>query len=98
MAGALRPGEAIDARCENLISLPERGWGAMRLTNSDPRAGRKFADNGMFRERRELKHRAATETRAVPLHPELVTLLRAHLAQFGTGPGNRLFTGPRGAS
>lgn len=38
---ALRPGEAIDLRRDNLVvSLPPKGWGTMQLTNSAPRAGR----------------------------------------------------------
>lgn len=32
----------------------------------------------------------------MPIHPELVTLFRDHLERFGTGPGGRIFTGPRG--
>ena len=94
---ALRPEEAIDLRREeNLISLPECGWGEMRLTHSQPRSGTGWTDSGKSRERRELKHRATGETRLVPVHPELVTLLRDHLDLFGTGPGGRIFTGPRG--
>ncbi len=30
------------------------------------------------------------ETRSVPIHPELVGLLRGHLAEFGTGSGGRV--------
>ena len=94
---ALRPEEAIDLRREeNLISLPEHGWGELRLTHSQPRSGTRWTDSGRSRERRELKHRASGETRLVPVHPELVTLLREHTEQYGTGPGGRIFTGPRG--
>ncbi len=32
----------------------------------------------------------------MPVHPELVELFRDHLELFGTGPGGRIFTGPRG--
>ena len=96
---ALRPEEAIDLRREeNLISLPEHGWGEMRLTHSQPRSGTRWTDSGKSRERRELKHRAAGETRLVPVHPELVTLLRDHLDRFSTRPGGRIFTGPRGGT
>ena len=35
---------------------------------------------------------------SVTSHPELVTLLRDHLERFGTGPGGRIFTGPRGGT
>ena len=93
---ARRPAEAVDLRRDNLTDLPPKGWGAMRLTNSTPRAGRKFTNNGRSRERRELKHRAATDTRTVSLHPDRVAILRTDLAQFGTGPTRPLFLGPRG--
>ena len=62
------------------------------LTNSQPRSGSNWTDDGSVRQRRELKHRAEKETRTVPIHPELVKLLRDHLAEFGTGPGGRVFT------
>ncbi|MEO3807869.1 tyrosine-type recombinase/integrase [Sphaerisporangium sp. B11E5] len=93
---ALRPEEAIDLRREHLVSLPDDGWGEMRLTNAEPRAGSRWTNNGRPRERRALKHRADGETRPVPIHPELATLLRAHLKEFGTGPERRVFIGPRG--
>ena len=49
-----------------------------------------------MRQRRELKHRPPGETRRVPIHPNLVVLLRGHLKRFGTGPGGRVFTLARG--
>jgi integrase len=93
---ALRPEEASDLRRENLASLPEQGWGEMILTHSVPRSGSHWTDNGRPRERRALKHRASGDTRRVPIHPDLVAMLREHLDEFGTGPRGRLFTGPRG--
>ncbi len=83
---ALRPEEAADLRLDNLISLPEQGWGEMLLTHSEPRSGSQLD-----------RHRPsprATRTQApgtrrnppVPIHPELVSLLRSHLKQYGTGP------------
>lgn len=93
---ALRPEEAVDLRREHLVSLPDSGWGEMRLTNAEPRAGSRWTNNGRTRERRALKHRADGEIRRVPIHPELVALLRAHLKEFGTGPDGRVFVGPRG--
>jgi integrase len=93
----LRPEEAVDLRREHLVSLPETPgeWGQMRLTNSEPRSGSRWTDSGKPRERRALKHRADGDTRHVPIHPELVAMLRAHLDAYGTGPGGRIFTGPR---
>ena len=92
---ALRPEEAAELRHDNLASLPDEGWGEMLLTHSEPRSGTSWTDNGLARQRRELKHRAPGETRAVPIHPELVTLLRDHLKRYGTGPEGRIFVGSR---
>jgi integrase len=93
---ALRPEEAVDLRRENLVSLPEQGWGEMLLTHSEPRSGSYWTDNGLARERRELKHRAPGETRPVPIHPALVRLFRDHLNEHGVAPNGRVFIGPRG--
>ena len=68
----------------------------MLLTNSQPRSGSNWTDDGSVRQRRELKHRAEGETRPIPIHPELVTMLRNHLKEYGTGPGGRVFSLPRG--
>jgi len=68
----------------------------MRLTHAEPRSGAHWTDNGRSRERRELKHRAAGDTRSAPIHPDLAQLLRAHLDTFGTGRDGRVFVGPRG--
>jgi integrase len=42
------------------------------------------------------KHRAADETRRVPIPPELVAILRAHVATFGVAPDGRMFSSDRG--
>jgi integrase len=96
--GALRPEEVADLRRPNITSLPERDgeWGKFLLTNSQPRSGSNWTDDGSVRQRRELKRRAKEETRPGPIHPELAKLLRDHLTQFGTGSGGRIFTLPRG--
>jgi hypothetical protein len=93
---ALRPEEATELRRSNLTSLPNHGWGEMTLTNSEPRSGSSWTDDGTVRQRSTLKHRAPGETRPVPIHPELVTLLRDHLKRYGTGPRGRVFTLARG--
>ena len=91
---ALRPEEVADLRRPNITSLPETDgeWGEFTLTNSQPRSGSNWTDDGSVRQRRELKHRAENETRTVPIHPELVKLLRDQLAEFAPGPGGRVFT------
>jgi hypothetical protein len=40
-------------------------------------------------------HRASAETRSIPIPPVLVTLLRAHLLEYGTAPDGRLFATAR---
>ena len=42
------------------------------------------------------KHRAAHETRTIPIPPELVKLLRAHIKRYGTTPDGRIFQTARG--
>lgn len=93
---ALRPEEVVDLRLDNLVSLPDHGWGELILTNSEPRSGTWWTDSGSARQRRELKHRPRGETRLVPIHPELVALLSQHLKMYPPGPGGRIFTGPKG--
>jgi integrase len=95
---ALRPEEVVDLRSDHLISLPDEGWGEMLLTNAEPRSGTHWTDSGKPRQRRQLKHRAEGDTRRVPIHPELVMLLRRHLARFGAAADGRVFVGPRGGA
>lgn len=98
---ALRPSEAV-ALCEQDCDLPEEGWGKLILSASEPQAGKAWTDDGKYRQARGLKWRAKNETRVVPIPPELVTLLRAHIDTYGMGSGGRLFRtssgGPVGSS
>jgi len=86
----MRPSEAIALR-EADCWLPDSGWGRLDLSSSEPRAGALWTDDGQPREARGLKRRAATETRSVPIPPELIRLLRAHIDRFGVGEDSRLF-------
>jgi integrase len=45
---------------------------------------------------RGLKHRAASGIRRLPIPPELVEILRDHVAEFGTADDGRLFQTRRG--
>ena len=92
---ALRPAEAVALRETDCI-LPARGWGRIDLAASQPCAGTGWTDNGASREERGLKHRASGETRSIPIPPVLVTMLRAHIARYGTSPGGHLFRTARG--
>ena len=95
---ALRPEEVSDLRREHLVSLPDAPaeFGEMRLTNAVPHSGGRWTDSGKSREHQALKHRPDGETRSVPIHPELVDILRHHLDAFPSGPDGRVFVGPRG--
>ena len=92
---ALRPSEAVMLRDTDL-RLPAKGWGRIDLAASASRAGTAWTDHGTARQERGLKHRAAHETRAIPIPPDLVRLLRAHIRRYGTTPDGRIFQTSRG--
>jgi integrase len=88
---AMRPAEARHLSTDNLISLPEQGWGELLLDGSTQQAGRRWTDDGEVRQERALKHRAENTTRRVPAPPALVQALRSHVERFGPGPDGHLF-------
>ncbi|MFI5644826.1 tyrosine-type recombinase/integrase [Kitasatospora sp. NPDC051705] len=93
--GWLRPAEAVFltlARCH----LPAEGWGYVVLDETRPRVGSSWTDDGTSHDKRGLKHRAEKATRRVPIPPELVAILREHVAAFGAAPDGRLFRTSRG--
>ena len=92
---ALRPSEAVMLREADLY-LPKKGWGRIVLAASASRAGTAWTDDGTARQERGLKHRADNETRTIPIPPELVRLLRAHIKKYGTTPDGRIFQTARG--
>jgi integrase len=76
--------------------LPGKRWGRIELADSPSRAGTAWTDDGAACQERGLKHRAACETRTIPIPPELVKLLRAHIKRYGTTPDGRVFQTSRG--
>jgi hypothetical protein len=86
--------------------LPRTGWGYLTFADSSPAAGRAFTDDGTVHEQRGLKGRTRGRAgegrqtrrpvRKIPIPPELVMLLRAHISRFGTGPDGRLFRSEQG--
>ena len=91
----MRPSEAASVRADD-CSLPRTGWGRIVLVETAPYAGKDWTDDGDIRDAHGLKHRARGDTRRVPIPPELVRLLRDHLAEYGTAPDGRLFRAARG--
>jgi integrase len=91
---ALRPAEAVGLRRQD-CHLPRTGWGRLTLEKSRPEVTRRWTDTGSAHSERGLKHRPTTETRRVPIPPELVTILRTHIDTFGAAPG-RIFSSERG--
>jgi integrase len=78
------------------LHLPTKGWGRIVLAASASRAGSAWTDHGTARQERGLKHRAVHETRTIPIPPELVKLLRAHIKRYGTTTDGRIFQTARG--
>ncbi|MGW4662889.1 tyrosine-type recombinase/integrase [Streptosporangium sandarakinum] len=91
----MRPGEVIALR-EQDCDLPERGWGRLMLGSSRPTVGTEWTDDGQVQEDRGLKGRPRKAKRPVPIPPELVAILRGHIARYGTAPDGRLFRTERG--
>lgn len=94
--GGLRPAEEVDLR-QGDCELPSTGWGRLYVANTASEVGRRFTDTGRRHDQRGLKHRPDKEVRPVPIPPELVKILRAHIAEFGVAPDGRLFRQPSGA-
>ncbi len=92
---ALRPSKAVMLR-ESDLHLQGKGWGRIDLAAAASRAGTAWTDYGTARQERGLKHRAANEIRTIPIPPELVKLLRAHIRRYGTTPDGRIFQTARG--
>ncbi|POM25236.1 uroporphyrinogen-III synthase [Actinomadura rubteroloni] len=89
--GMMRPSEAVYLRRDNCVSLPATGWGTLELERVMSAAGKQWTDDGEVHEERGLKGRAEGTRRPVPIPPELVTLLMAHLDAYGTAADGRLF-------
>jgi len=92
---ALRPAEAVALRERN-CSLPGSGWGRLTLETSRPEVNGRWTDNGAVHDERGLKHRPESESRSVPIPPELVAVLRCHIDRFGIAEDGRVFASERG--
>jgi integrase len=91
----LRPAECVALR-ENDCYLPDAGWGRLTLVQTLPVTSKRWTDDGERHERRGLKQRSVKAARIVPIPPSLVTILKAHMEEFGTAEDGRLFRNERG--
>lgn len=87
----LRPGEANGLRAHDL-ELPETGWGVAHVTSSRTAPGARYTDDGETTSEGAIKARNPGEVREVPLHPDLVCLLRTHMALWPPGDDGLVFT------
>ncbi|WP_170201667.1 tyrosine-type recombinase/integrase [Actinocorallia herbida] len=85
-----RPGEVRRLRSED-CHLPATGWGQLTLGGALADVGGQWTEDGGRFDDKALKHRANGEIRPVPIPPALVTILRDHIALYGTAPDGRLF-------
>ena len=88
----LRPSEVrhLKVRDLDLPTSPD-AWGTLHLLGSTQTTGAAWTDTGQATEDRSLKHRARRATRQAPAPPELVALLRRHIATFPPGLEGRPF-------
>jgi integrase len=89
--GGLRPGEAQNLRTTDL-HLPPSGWGRLLLAGSRTEVSASYyAPPGARHQDRPLKRRSVEDVRPVPIPPDLVEILRRHIADFSPAPDGRLF-------
>ncbi|MEU3597970.1 site-specific integrase [Streptomyces sp. NPDC006798] len=91
----LRPEEAVALRVSD-ATLPEEGWGEFIVHEAQPEVGSGWTDTGEVHEERDLKGRAEGDTRTVPIHPDLVALLRGIIQLYKLKPTSLLFPGEGG--
>jgi integrase len=89
---AMRPSEVAALKKRACVLPDDAGaWGELVLSESRPEVGSGWTDDGQPYEKRGLKRRARKATRAVPIPPVLVRMLREHIRMHGTAPDGRLF-------
>jgi integrase len=93
--GMLRPSEAVSLLATE-CTLPEQGWGLLEFSEISSAAGRDWTDTGEVHQASKPKGGPRNAIRRVPIPPVLVTMLREHVQEHGTGPDGRLFRTYRG--
>lgn len=77
----MRPSEPRALGIEDHLVLPDEGWGVAWVHEADQRAGEKWTEEG-----EEVGLTKTATRRRVPLCPELVAMLRAHIGDRTSGP------------
>lgn len=90
----LRPGEVSALRPADL-DLPDMGWGLARVMKSRVTVARRYTDDGSTVSEGDTK---TGVDRVVPLHPNLVGLIRLHLELWPPAAGGCVFTNRAGGA
>ncbi len=85
----LNPAQVAQMRLEK-CHLPETGWELLNLAGGVVSVGGQWTDDGPVHEVHSRKRCAATATRPVPIPPQFVRLLRAHIERFEAAQDGRL--------
>jgi integrase len=80
---------------ESDLYLPAKGWGGSCWPPPPPTPGGAGPTTAPPA-RNAASSTADNETRTIPIPPELVKLLRAHIKKYGTSPDGRVFQTTRG--
>lgn len=91
----LRPSE-IAHLTVNDLTLPDKGWGSIRLTGATVNAGRRWTDGHTTVQKKGLKARADKHVRVVPIPEELVKTLKRHIKTYNLNGKDPLVTAARG--
>jgi integrase len=96
---ALRPEEALFLRgCDYKSPRPGEQFGWFELAGATVALGKQWSGTDSLHENRELKHRAKSATRSVPVPPELSALLDRHITKHNIGSMGKLFVVRTGAN
>lgn len=90
----LCPDEAA-GRTDAGSELPGKGCGLLHVEETRSAVGRDYNTDEVHDER-GLKQRSRKAARPIPIPPELVGLLRQHIATCGVGPDKRIFRSVNG--
>ena len=71
-------------------------WTDITRPGEVPEVNRRWTATDAAHDEGGLKHWVASETRRVPIPPEVIAILRVHIGIFGVTPDGRIFSSDRG--